>query len=121
MNQYGMWQPSGYPPPPFGQVKVFVKYNRNLPCSIAGLRARALGWLKTDLALRSLAIAEGTSEARSDARKNLIHWKTDPDFALVREAEALARLPEAERDAWKALWAEVDELIVLGGLGWSKP
>ena len=36
------------------------------------------------------------------------------DLAGVREAEALAVLPEAEQAAWKALWAEVDELIVRG-------
>jgi hypothetical protein len=35
------------------------------------------------------------------------HWLTDRDFAGVRGAESLARLPEAERQAWHQLWADV--------------
>jgi hypothetical protein len=30
-----------------------------------------------------------------------------PDFAGVRDREALARLPERERQAWQQLWADV--------------
>jgi hypothetical protein len=29
--------------------------------------------------------------------------------------EALARLPEAERQAWRQLWAEVEELFTMVG------
>ena len=86
----------------------------------AGLRARALGWLKADLALRSLEIAGGDSQARSETRDKSTRWRREPDLALVREAEDLARPPEAERAARKALRAEVDDLIVLSKLGWSR-
>ena len=29
----------------------------------------------------------------------------------IRDAEALAKLPEAERKAWQSLWADVDALL----------
>ena len=35
------------------------------------------------------------------------HWQQDPDFVGVRGPDALARLPEAERQPWQALWAEI--------------
>ena len=35
----------------------------------------------------------------------------DPDLAGVRDVAALAALPEAERDEWRALWVEVDRLL----------
>ena len=37
------------------------------------------------------------------------HWQKDADLASVR-ADALAKLPEAERDGWRKLWADVDTL-----------
>jgi tetratricopeptide (TPR) repeat protein len=64
----------------------------------AGWRARALGWLKEELA---------ASEPSTLAR--LEHWKGDPDLASVRER--LPALPEGERDAWSKLWADVDERL----------
>ena len=43
------------------------------------------------------------------------HWRRDPDLAAVREADALAKLPEAERKDWLAIWHEVDALIRKAG------
>jgi hypothetical protein len=37
-------------------------------------------------------------------------WLADTDFAGVRGAEALKRLPEAERADWERLWDEVEAL-----------
>jgi hypothetical protein len=34
-----------------------------------------------------------------------------PDLAGVRDADAHAKLPEAERKAWQALWADVDDKL----------
>jgi hypothetical protein len=33
------------------------------------------------------------------------------DLAGIRDAEALAKLPEPERQEWQALWADVDSLL----------
>jgi tetratricopeptide (TPR) repeat protein len=65
----------------------------------AGWRARALGWLREELAARE----------PSTLVAKLEHWKRDSDFASVRER--LPDLPEAERDAWSKLWADVDERL----------
>jgi hypothetical protein len=35
------------------------------------------------------------------------HWQHDPDFNGVRGPDALARLPEAEREDWRKLWDDV--------------
>jgi hypothetical protein len=35
------------------------------------------------------------------------HWLGDPDFAGVRGPEALGRRPDAERQEWQTLWADV--------------
>ena len=39
------------------------------------------------------------------------HWQQDSDLAGLRDAGGLKTLPEAEREGWKALWAQVDELL----------
>jgi hypothetical protein len=38
------------------------------------------------------------------------HWLDDSDLAGVRGADALARLPEAERPEWQKLWEEVEAM-----------
>jgi hypothetical protein len=38
------------------------------------------------------------------------HWRRDPDFASVRDPQALDRLSEDERTARQALWRDVDAL-----------
>ncbi len=48
---------------------------------------------------------------RTRIQKEFTHWTTDTDLVSVREPAALARLPEAERDAWKKLWSDVDDLL----------
>ena len=37
--------------------------------------------------------------------------KVDPDLAGVRDPATLAALSDAERDEWRAFWAEVDRQI----------
>jgi hypothetical protein len=39
----------------------------------------------------------------------LSRWLWDPDFAGVREPDALIRLPAAEGQAWQKLWEEVTD------------
>ena len=76
----------------------------------AKLRRRGLGWLKDDLEARSKGLDGGPPEPDKDWRYFFQGWREDPDFAGVREAGALAKLPEDERAAWKALWDRVDAL-----------
>jgi hypothetical protein len=66
----------------------------------ADWRGRALEWLKADLAA-TLPLA--------GAATRLGHWKRDPDLAAVRDR--LDRLPQAEAEAWRALWRDVDAAL----------
>ena len=52
---------------------------------------------------------KGPDKARSAAwvTNSLQHLLVDPDFAGVRGPEALAKLPEAERQPWQQLWGDV--------------
>jgi tetratricopeptide (TPR) repeat protein len=75
----------------------------------ARLRRQALDWLRADLkAWRRLQNTE-PDKARSAAEITpvLQHWLVDPDFARLRGPEALAKLPEAERQPWQSLWDDV--------------
>lgn len=47
------------------------------------------------------------------------HWKADTDLIGVRDAEALAKLPEAERTSWRTLWVEVDGLLTRAASRWE--
>jgi serine/threonine-protein kinase len=67
------------------------------------LRQQALGWLKADLTARTQA-----PQSRTEVQLMLAHWQRDPDLASVRDPAALEKLPQAERDAWKKLWADIE-------------
>jgi hypothetical protein len=47
---------------------------------------------------------------RTAAAQTLRHWQRNADLQGVRDVDALARLPKAERDAWLDLWADVEAL-----------
>ncbi len=71
---------------------------------------RALDWLRADLALRTKQLEEGRPTDRAEVERIMKHWREDPDLAGIRDADALAKLPEKEREACRELWADVDEL-----------
>jgi tetratricopeptide (TPR) repeat protein len=76
----------------------------------AQLRQQALAWLRADLAGLRDWLETAPKDARQEVRA-ITQWRQqDPDFAGVRDGEALARLPEAERQEWQTLWADVDKL-----------
>jgi serine/threonine protein kinase len=73
-------------------------------------RGLALAWLRADLVLREKQITGGDDSQAREARQKLNSWKVDPNLACVYDPKALARLPEAERAAWRRLWGEVHRL-----------
>ena len=77
----------------------------------AKLRAQALGWLEAERAAWAEVLDSSDAQARPVVRHALQHWRADPDLAGVRDPDALERLSETERDAWRSLWAEVDRLL----------
>jgi tetratricopeptide (TPR) repeat protein len=77
----------------------------------AGLRKQALEWLTAELVIWGRILDTNDPKARESVVQTLQHWKVDTDLAGVRDRDALAKLPEAERAAWQAHWAEVDRLL----------
>jgi hypothetical protein len=73
----------------------------------AELRRLALGWLRTGLALRQSQLAGDNPNIREIARDWLIGYQTRPEYAGVRDAAELAKLPAAERAEWDQFWADV--------------
>jgi tetratricopeptide (TPR) repeat protein len=81
----------------------------------AKLRSQAREWLQASLDLYSKAVdRKSVSNVRS-AADFVYRLKLQPEFARVRDAEALAKLPEQEKLAWSALWSEVDSLSKKAG------
>jgi hypothetical protein len=78
--------------------------------SCAAFRRQALDWLRAELdSWRRLLVKEPGSAWL--VARDLPIWLEDPHFAGVREPEALARLPAAERQAWQKLWADVADTL----------
>ncbi len=74
------------------------------------LRQQSLGWLRADLILWDKQVQAGTPQVRAGVQKTLEHWMEDADLMGVRDAAALAKMPEVERAEWKKLWADVEAL-----------
>jgi tetratricopeptide (TPR) repeat protein len=76
----------------------------------ARLRKQALDWLDADLAAWRRLLEKDPPKARPVVAKKMQHWLADADFAGVRGAAALGKLPEAERPGWQRLWGDVEAL-----------
>jgi tetratricopeptide (TPR) repeat protein/tRNA A-37 threonylcarbamoyl transferase component Bud32 len=75
------------------------------------LRQQALDWLRDALQSQMQRLKDADAKTRAAVWRTLEHWQQDADLARVRDAKALAKLPEAERQAWQQLWADVDKLL----------
>jgi tetratricopeptide (TPR) repeat protein len=76
----------------------------------ANRRTQALGWLRADMALLTKQLESNTPQGRAAVQQRLLHWQHDPDLAGLRDKDGLANLPEAEREACRRLWADVEAL-----------
>jgi serine/threonine-protein kinase len=81
----------------------------------ARLRAQARAWLRADLAWWAKAAVFGNSKALEAVRGTLHDWQEDAALASVRDADDLAKLPEAEQAEWNKLWADVDAVLQKAG------
>ena len=73
----------------------------------ADQRRQALDWLRADLELTTKLLRRRRGVVE---RWSLADWQTDPALAGVRDPAALAKLPDAEREQWQRLWADVAAL-----------
>jgi tetratricopeptide (TPR) repeat protein len=77
----------------------------------ARLRRQALDWLQADLEARGRLLDREPDKTRYAVGRVLRRWLWDPDLAGVREPEALARLPDAERQSWQRLWNDLAKTL----------
>jgi hypothetical protein len=75
------------------------------------LRRQALDWLDQDLTWCSQRLDDGNAHINPRLRQGLRFWCGDPDLAELRAKDALARLPNEERERWERLWSDVDALL----------
>jgi tetratricopeptide (TPR) repeat protein len=80
-------------------------------------RKQALDWLRADLEFWTRQAETGKPEAKALVSQTLQHWKADTDLAGIRDETAIKALPDDERKACRALWAEVDELLAKARAG----
>ena len=76
----------------------------------ARLRRQALDWLRADLRAYRQVMVKSAVKAGPRIAQRMQHWLQDGDFAGMRGAQSLAKLPEAERKEWQILWEEVEAL-----------
>ena len=74
------------------------------------LREKALGWLRAERTGWAKLVESGGDPDRKEANQALAGWKINPDLAGIRDEAALANLPNPEREAFRAFWAEVETL-----------
>jgi serine/threonine protein kinase/Flp pilus assembly protein TadD len=76
----------------------------------ARLRHQALTWLQEDLAAWTNLLDKAPVKVGPVVQGKLKHWQQDTDLARLRDPAEVAKLPKAEYDAWKKLWAAVEAL-----------
>jgi serine/threonine-protein kinase len=81
----------------------------------ARLRARALDWLKTELAAVHRSLDADPKGALKSVRSRLDWLKREGWLEDVRAPEEIAKFPPAEQAAWRAFWSDVDALIARVG------
>jgi serine/threonine-protein kinase len=72
----------------------------------AELRRQALARLRVGLDLKTKLFNDGKA-----VDWPIADWQTDPVLASVRDPAELAKLPDAERQQWQRLWADVAALV----------
>jgi serine/threonine-protein kinase len=77
----------------------------------AGLRQKALAWLKAERDYWEARLVVDRAANRAAALAQLRSWERDAALACVRGGSTLAALAEEERRQWKALWAGVRRVI----------
>src|SRR5262249_19170920 len=77
----------------------------------AAWRKQARDWLRADLGVCAKHLTPDTPQRRAEVRQAIQNWQFDLDLACVRDEGALAKFPEAERQAWRQFWADVGALL----------
>jgi tetratricopeptide (TPR) repeat protein len=73
-------------------------------------RKQALEWLRAALTVWTNRIEKGAATDCVAIDKRMKLWQDAEELACLRDEAALAKLSEAEREAWRKLWTEVAAL-----------
>jgi hypothetical protein len=77
-------------------------------------RQRILGqareWLSATLTGWESCLNADPAKNRAEVHEQMTHWLAEAKLASVREEDSLAKLPAAEREQWRRLWAGVRNL-----------
>src|SRR5260370_835301 len=72
---------------------------------------QARAWLQEDLDIYRQQLKDRKAGGTVHVEERLWHWLSDPDLAGVRDAKAIADLPEPEQAGWRQFWADVGQLL----------
>jgi hypothetical protein len=73
-------------------------------------RKQALEWLRADLTIYGKLVDGGNRQVRTLILQRLQHWQSDADLSGLRDKDAVAQLPDQERQACEKLWADLAAL-----------
>jgi serine/threonine-protein kinase len=73
-------------------------------------RRQAQDWLRADLKWWAKVAGRDDAQSKAAIAETMRRWQTDDDLAGVRAQAALKSLPDAERQQWNKLWADVEAL-----------
>ncbi len=74
-------------------------------------RKQAIAWLRADLERWATKLADNRPQGRARLRRQLRTWQQEADLAGLRDAAALANLPDDEEAACRKLWTDVAGLL----------
>jgi Flp pilus assembly protein TadD len=74
-------------------------------------REQAREWLRSELTAWEALAKRGAPKELEELRKQVNYWLKDGWLSSVRDKDALAELPDAERQAWGQLWDDVAALL----------
>jgi serine/threonine protein kinase/TolA-binding protein len=74
-------------------------------------RQQALAWLRADLTAWNKLLEQDADKFCPTIIERMHLWEADPYFAGVRGDDSLNKLPDAERQPWRQLWADVADLL----------
>jgi eukaryotic-like serine/threonine-protein kinase len=77
----------------------------------ARLRQQAVAWLRGNLTGMTKQAATAKPTERDQLDGTLRYWQRDPDLDGIRAKDAIAKLPQGEREACRDLWVAVAELL----------
>jgi len=79
-------------------------------------RKQALVWLQENLELFLKILKKKDPREAKMVMIQLMEWRENPEFSIIRDEKKLLELPDPESDIWKKFWEQVDKMIQVSDL-----